>query len=383
MLGWLREAATRHSVTLLSFTTEPIDSAARSVLTDLCERVVTVERPSLGPISTAVRAAWTGAPHNLVPFDSGEMRSRVAEWARPELTDVVQIELLHMARYGDVLPADLPRVLRTHNVESSILSGFAKLQRNPALAAYARLQAQRLHRYEAGILPSFDRCLAISDLDAASLRAMAPEAKVEAIPVGIDAKHFRPGVLAVETDPWRIATMGDYAWAPTRDGLRFLIEDILPRIRADLPGVRLSVIGRDPPELGAGAACSGIDVLGRVPDVRPEILRAAVFVAPTRMGSGIRVKTLEALALGRPVVSTSLGSSGIDVRSGEHLLVADDAAAIAAHVGDLLRDPERAARLGAAASARIRERYAWSAVLDRFDDVYARALAERRSERRR
>jgi glycosyltransferase involved in cell wall biosynthesis len=383
MYGWLREAARRHSITLLSFTTDPPDSEALCTLADLCERVVTVERASPSPVVTALRAAWTGAPHNLVPFESREMWKRVAECARPELTDLVQIEFVHMARYGKGLPSELPRVLRTHNVESSILDGYAMLHRNPVLAAYARFQARRLHRYEAAILAGFDRCVAISELDAASLREMAPHAKVEAIPVGIDTDRFRPDALEVRTDPRRIATTGDYAWAPTRDGLRFLIDDILPRIRIGIPSVRLSVIGRDPPELGSDAAQSGLDVVGRVPDVRPEILRAAVFVSPTRIGSGIRVKTLEALALGRAVVATSLGCAGIDVRAGEHLLVADDPDAIAGHVVGLLRDPDRAARLGAAAAARIRERYGWSALVDRFDDVYARALAERRSETRR
>jgi glycosyltransferase involved in cell wall biosynthesis len=146
-----------------------------------------------------------------------------------------------------------------------------------------------------------------------------------------------------------------------------------------VPGARLSVIGREPPDLGADAVQQGIDVLGRVPDVRPEVLRASVFVAPTRIGSGIRVKTIEALALGRAVVATPLGCAGIDVRAGEHLLVAEDPEAIADAIVALLRDPVGAQRLGAAAAARMAELYAWPILADRFDATYRAVVDGRRA----
>src|SRR5690606_10867384 len=143
------------------------------------------------------------------------------------------------------------------------------------------------------------------------------------------------------------------------------------------PDARLSVIGRGAPRLGAADAARGIDVLGRVPDVRAEVLRAGIFDVPTRIGSGIRVKTLEALALGRAVVSTRVGCEGIEVEPGVDLLVADAPDEIADAVVGLLDDPERARRLGAAAAARIRERYSWDRIADRFDAAYADVVTRR------
>jgi glycosyltransferase involved in cell wall biosynthesis len=378
MYEWLRQIGRRHRVTLLSFVSDPAVTEAPAALREHCERVVLVPRSSTGPLAAGLRAAWLRVPHTLAPFVSKEMSARVIELASRDGQDLVQVEFVHMARYAVDLPADLPRVFRPHNVESEILEGYASHHRNPLLASYAALQASWLRRYEAAACARFDRCLAVTEADAAKFREWSPGARIETIPVGVDTDLFRPDALAVPAEPGRIATTGDYAWPPTADGLRFLVHDVFPRVRAVVRDARLSVIGRDPPDLGGGGSPDGVDVLGRVPDVRPEILRSALFVAPTRIGSGVRVKTLEALALGRPVVATSVGCSGIDVRPGEHLLVADDPDALAGHIVALLRDPERAARLGAAAAARVAERHAWSALAARFESVYAAVLAERR-----
>jgi glycosyltransferase involved in cell wall biosynthesis len=379
MYEWLRHVGSRHAVTVLSFAAGDGVAEATRALSGLCERLVVVPRIVPSPWRVGLRAAWTGEPHNLVPFLSEEMRRKVVELASPRDVDLVQIELAHMARYVADLPPRLPRILRPHNVESEILERYAARSRNPLLAAYVSLQARRLRRFEASVCARFDRCIAVTEGDAGRLREMAPQAVVEVIPIGVDTAVFRPDALAVAVEPGRIATTGDYAWPPTADGLRFLAHEVLPRVRAAVPGARLSVIGREPPDLGADAVQQGIDVLGRVPDVRPEVLRASVFVAPTRIGSGIRVKTIEALALGRAVVATPLGCAGIDVRAGEHLLVAEDPEAIADAIVALLRDPVGAQRLGAAAAARMAELYAWPILADRFDATYRAVVDGRRA----
>lgn len=380
---WLRWIGRRHAITLLSFVNEPPAAADLASLEQICEQVISVERRAERPLLTAVRAAESGLPHNLVPFVSAEMARRVAELADPRRIDLVQVELVHMARYEAVLPASLPRVLRAHNVESAILERYAARRRNPLVAAYVGWHARRLRRYESTVAGRFDRCIAVTEVDAARLRHLAPDARIECIPVGIDGEAFRPQAIAIAPEPHRVVTTGDYSWEPTADGLCFLVREVWPKVRAAVPDARLSVVGRCPPDLGGDLEKRGIDVLGRVPDVRPEILRAAVFVVPTRIGSGIRVKALEALALGRAVVSTRIGCEGIEVESGVHLQLADAPAEIAARVVALLRDPEAARRLGRAGATRIAERYAWDRLADRFDAVYEQVLAERRADPRR
>ena len=376
---WLRWIGRRHEVTLLSFALEPPAAEARVALEGICARVEVVARRLRSPLSAALGSLRSGEPHTLVPFVSAEMGRRVAELADPGRIDLVQVEMVHMARYEAALPVGLPRILRTHNVESAILERYAAHRRNPLVAAYAALQSRRLRRYEADACARFDRCLAVTEVDTARLRSLSPAARIDCIPVGVDDDAFRPDAFPVVAEPTRVVTTGDYSWAPTADGLRFLVHEVWPRVRAALPQARLSVVGRDAPDLGADPRGRGIDVLGRVPDVRPEILRANVFVVPTRIGSGIRVKAIEALALGRAVVSTRIGCEGIEVEPGEHLLVADAPAEIAAQVVALLRDPAHAAALGAAGAARVVERYAWSRLADRFDAVYAEVVASRRA----
>jgi glycosyltransferase involved in cell wall biosynthesis len=200
---------------------------------------------------------------------------------------------------------------------------------------------------------------------------MAPEASIEMIPSGVDTEWFDPHVLESSPEPLRLVTTGDYGWPPTADGLKYLVNDIYPKIRQEIPDAKLSIVGNHPPESVTGMSNgNGIEVLGRVEDVRPEILRSSVFVVPTRIGSGIRLKILEAMALRRPVVSTSVGCEGIEAIPEKDILVADDPDTFAASVVRLLRDQTGATDMVDSAEALIHRRYAWSTLATEFDRLY-------------
>ncbi|MBI4551298.1 MAG: glycosyltransferase [Candidatus Latescibacteria bacterium] len=257
---------------------------------------------------------------------------------------------------------------------------FAERAASRFVKGYATLQARRLHRYEAGMCARFARCLVVTEVDGRALRQMAPDARIEVIPSGVDTEWFDPALVpsSGSPEPHRLVTTGDYSWPPTADGLEDFVFRVYPLIRRAVPDVTLSVVGHRPPaSVVRTAAQTGITVLGRVEDVRPAVLSGAVFVVPTRIGSGIRLKILEAMALRRPVVSTSVGCEGIEATPGEHLLVADDPEGFVGHVVQLLGDPALGQRLAAAAARLIERRYAWTAIADRLNEVYRTVVSER------
>ena len=373
----LKYLSRRHSITLLSFVTGETGHYV-SNLEPYCDRIVTVRHPTGSSIPGMLKNVVSPRPYTIDKFAAAEMAKQVRQCTEAGQVDLVHIDHLHMAQYVHALPPGLPVILREHNVESVIMRRFAAQASNPFVKAYTSLQAHRLHRYEAGICPRFDRCVTVTGVDGRTLQQMAPGARVEVIPSGVDTEQFYPAVFPVEPETYRLVTTGDYSWAPTAAGLEYFVREVYPHIRLVIPEMRLSVVGRQPPASVARMTQeNGIDILGRVDDVRPEILRGSVFVVPTRIGSGIRLKILEAMALHRPVVSTSIGCEGIEALPDEHILVADEPRAFAASVVRLLRDREQANRLATAAARLIEQRYAWPSIESQFDDLYRTVRDER------
>lgn len=375
MFNILRYLSRRHTMTLLSFVTEETEHHV-DALKGFCERIIPVRHRADASRFAMLANIASSRPYTIHKFASSEMADQVRHETASGQIDLVHMDHLHMAQYVHAVPLDMPVVLREHNVESVIMRRFAAQSSNPFVKTYAALQARRLHAYEAKICPRFARCVAVTPVDGRTLAQMAPEAHIEVLPDGVDTEWFDPSALSLEPETTRLVTTGDYGWRPTADGLEYFVREIYPHIRRELPDVKLSVVGRRPPDVVARMG-DGVEVLGRVEDVRPEILRGAVFIVPTRIGSGIRLKILEAMALRRPVVSTSIGCEGIEAIPEEHILVADDPRAFAAHVVRLVRDPALAGRLTDAAARLIRERYAWSSITEQLSALYQTIRDER------
>jgi glycosyltransferase involved in cell wall biosynthesis len=183
----------------------------------------------------------------------------------------------------------------------------------------------------------------------------------------VDTDYFRPSG-AVAQEPSDLVFTGSMDWMPNEDGILWFVDEILPRIHERRPEATLTVVGRNPPP--RIAALAGRDprlrVTGTVPDVRPYLERASVFVVPLRVGGGTRLKVYEALAMERALVSTTIGAEGLPVTDGRHLLLADEPAAFARAVLGLLDDPARCRVLGADGAAFVRQHFGWDRVADEF-----------------
>jgi glycosyltransferase involved in cell wall biosynthesis len=189
----------------------------------------------------------------------------------------------------------------------------------------------------------------------------------------VDTTYFAPAVPTTPVKPAHLVFTGSMDWLPNEDGMLFFVREILPLIRQAEPGTTLSIIGRAPtPAIKRLAEDAGIEVTGRVDDVRPHIAAGSVYVVPLRIGGGTRLKIFEAMAMAKAVVSTTVGAEGLPVTTGENVVIADEPAAFARAVVNLIRDPEQRRRLELEARRVVVERYDWSAVAGDFEEALGR-----------
>ncbi len=290
--------------------------------------------------------------------------------------DLLQYEFAELA--ACLVPSPCPLVLTMHQL------GFAdEAAEWRALGRQVRRGAVLLHRYlreldfELRAATAVDHVITMSREDARRLLRFLPDLDVSVSPIGVDVARMRPGAVA-PASPTDLLFVGNFVHPPNRDAVVHLRDAILPHLGT---GVRVRIVGHGSRE--AIGDPRGLEVLGGVPDLRPHLEAARVVVAPVRFGTGMRGKVLDALALGRPVVATSLGIEGLGAVGGEHLLIADDPLAFAAACRRLLADAQLAARLGAAGRQLVLDRFDWDRIAEAHERRYDTLLASPRRVRRR
>ena len=273
----------------------------------------------------------------------------------------------------------VPVLLFEHNVEHMIWRRVAALERRPWRRALLAFEAWKVRRAERRACVAADLVVAVSEDDRRQLRALAPRSRCVAIPTGVDPGYFRP--LGGREVPDRLVFTGSMDWFPNEDAIQFFIDAILPRVQRDVPGVTLSVVGRNPSAaLRAAAERAGAIVTGTVDDVRPFVDEAALYIVPLRAGGGTRLKIFEALAMGKAVVSTTVGAEGLAVTPGRDIAIANHPDEFARTVIELLRNPARRGALGRAGRLLVQRRYSWEQVSLEFDR-YCESAARIRHER--
>lgn len=306
-------------------------------------------------------------PGPLDPREARALLAAVHAAVAERPVDVVHTRGLPMAATTAAVRGPFGTLLEL--IDSSALA----TRRDPVRTLRGRLRHRLFRSMERRAVPAFDLTTVVSPVDAAYLRRLVPGARIEVVPNGVDAERFRPG--GRPTREATIVVTGAMSYRVNVDAARWLATGVLPLVRARAPEATLRVVGRDPtPEAAALGERPGVVVTGSVDDIVEELDRAAVVAVPMVSGSGIKNKLLEALAVGRPVVTTSLGAEGVDLVPGRDALVADGPVAFADAVVRLLADPEEAARLGAAGRRLVTERYTWAAAARRYEEMY-RALA--------
>jgi polysaccharide biosynthesis protein PslH len=364
-----------HHLALVAPVVGSADEARHSVA-ELFDEVVLVPRaarPSaiLGALEPALARRGLRIQGRVDSAAAARMRHEIRGLLRTRTVDVVHVRQLPEAGFA----ADLgPSPALLELVDSEALAA-ARAAGGGVRRALRRFAAREVERR--AIRP-FRVVTVVAEADAAALRGLgSARGEVVVVPNGVDAEVFRPSP-DLRVDPDAIAFSGAMSFPPNVDAVTWFARAVLPRIRAARPAATFTIVGRDPaPAVRELAALPGVIVTGTVDDVRPYLGGSAVVVAPMRSGSGIKNKVLEALAMSRPVVATSVAVEGLATVAGRDLVVADGAAGVAEAVTGLLADPGRAEELGRNGRRLVEGTYTWDACAERYRAIYAELAAGR------
>jgi len=375
-----RRLAERHEVTLLSYATTEEAAAGDGLAGPV--RVVTVARDGASVRDKRVAQALSLAsprPFSCRSVDSPAMQRAIDELCSRERFDVIQLETSLLCTFR--FPSAARLVLDEHNIEYEVLRRTADGERSVTRRLFNRLEATRYRRFEQRCWSRVDACMVTSDRELPIVHRYAGQIPVGVVPNGVDIEHFKPG--AGDSRARTVVFNGILTYRPNVDAAEHLVDEIWPLVLRRHPDARLTLVGRASEEDRRRLTRPGVEVTGEVPDVRPYLREAAVVVVPVRIGGGTRLKVVEGLALGKAMVSTSLGCEGIDVRDGEHLLIADGAERFASEVIGLFDDPAKGEELGRAGRALVERAYSWDLIGRRMETVYAEMLLRTPRERPR
>ena len=371
----LKQIALKNDVTLLALETQPTDKNSIANVEQLGVKVHFVEYAStLPPLSakTFFSALFKRQPITVARYDVSVYREKFRELLTAETFDIVHYEMFHTAQFHT--ETDLPGVLSLQNVDSAI---WQRLQRETESLFYRCAywsQKRAFQRYERVLSPKFDVVTCTSEVDAAVFEGYCAEGTVNVIPNGVDVTHFTPDHAS--EDAAHLIYIGSMDWYPNEDAARFFAEEILPQIQKDVPDAKFTIVGGNPSErVQRLTDMEGVVVTGRVPEIKPYFAEATVFVVPLRIGSGTRLKILEALAMGKAVVSTHVGAEGLALRDGEEILIADEPEIFADAVTRLLTDRELRQKIGANGRVRVEHDYDWHSIAEKLHTVYASLLS--------
>ena len=365
----LRQLSSRHRITLAA----QVPAGSRPL--PLPVTVVSVKPRSEGRLKyLQIFNIFRLIPYHQQRYLTKALIDTVQDLCRKTEYDQVIVDSLYLASLVRWLPGRRI-VVNEQNYEPQVMKDHYRSARNPFKAAYfywQYLKVDRLMRWAAARPDLSFFCVSRPDAD--QVLRLNPRADVFLAPNGVDTEKYG---YAKPPQNETISFLGSLAWAPNVDGIKWFLHDIWPGLKAGRPGATFKVIGQDPNQVSRQYEMADVQFTGRVDEVAPHVLSSAVFVVPLRFGGGTKLKLLEAMALGRPVVTTSKGAEGIEgIENGVNAIIADDAVQFAAGINELLNDREKAVRLGLAGRRLVEQRYDWTRIGQSMDDCLAGLVAK-------
>jgi glycosyltransferase involved in cell wall biosynthesis len=306
------------------------------------------------------------APYAVSRFGSGKVQQRLKRCLTEQRPDVVVCDFLDAA-VNFPEQVTIPAVLFQHNVESEIWRRHATNGSGPARKLIYGLEFSKMLRYEQKMVQRFDHVIAVSEHDKKLMKAWVDPARITVVPTGVDTGQFCPGPQPEQEKPL-VVFVGAMDWEPNIDAAKYFCAEIWPLVLAKVPDAKFRIVGRNPDRRVQALAGNTVEVTGRVLSVVEHLRAAAVVVVPLRVGGGTRLKIYEAMAVGKAVVSTSVGAEGLDVHHGRDMILADSPVEFAESVITLLRDPDLRSRQGRAA-AEVAANYGWPRIARKFGEV--------------
>ncbi len=370
----LKQIAQKNKVTLLALETQSTDADGVAELQQLGIQVHLVRNAQTLPrvsFDTLIKAFFRRQPITVARYDVPTYRQKIRELIAVQTFDLVHYEMFHTAQF--YTETNLPGVLSQQNVDSAIWRRLCSETTNPFYKFTYWTQQLAFQRYERVLSPKFNAVTCTSDIDAAVFQQHCTTDAIEIIPNGVDITHYLPDFTSEA--PAHLIYIGSMDWYPNEDAVAFFTDEVFPLIQEKVSNVTFSIVGGNPSaRVRKLAEKEGIVVTGRVPEIKPYFAEATVFVVPLRIGSGTRLKILEALAMGKAIVSTTVGAEGLDLRNREEIFIADEPTAFADAVTRLLMDSELRRRIGENGRARVEQDYDWQRIGEKLHGVYAKIL---------
>ncbi len=369
--------AHRHDLTYLAFGRRESDGFAELSEQRMNPIPVEVELPAKSGIGFYFRLAkniFSPYPYSVDNHFRPEFKRAIQELLQKENYDLVLCEWTPYARY--VLDrTDIRRIVASHNIEAQIWVRYASAQSSRFRRAYLASQAVKMERFERKVFGAVEAATAVSESDAETIRGYNHRLPVEVIDNGVDLDYFRSDDDSGGLNASGLVFTGSMDWRPNQDAAIFFVRRVLPLLREQYSGISFTIVGRNPSvSVRDLEKVEGVTVTGTVDDVRPYINKASIYVVPLRVGGGSRLKILEALAMRKPVISTTVGAEGLDLRVNEHLLIADEPEDWVEAVGAVLSDREKAKTMGQAGRRLVEQRYGWPALVNKLDRFLHRSV---------
>lgn len=389
VFNFIKALSRQHHITLMSLSDAPVSDEQRDGLRRYVRHLEIIELPRPRSYLNCLRGLLSTKPLQVYYYQSTELRRRLREIAASGKFDLIYVHMIRMAEYIDELNGE-PKILDLTDAMSLSYERICHIHRDHRLKVFhlaQKIESMRLRRYEATAVGKFDRNLIISQSDKAFLAQFADVSNMKIIGPGVNVEYFSFHEDAY--DAQQIVFLGTMSFLPNIDAATYFYKKMWPLVKQRLPMMKLVIVGAHPaPEILALQKNPDVKVTGYVSDVRPYLRRSAVSICPMRVGAGAKNKVLEAMSIGTPVVSTSLGTEGIEAQPGHHMLVADTPKEFARHVCDIAQDAELRTRLARQARRLIEQKYDWNLVvqplermIESFEPPRARFSILKRAER--
>jgi glycosyltransferase involved in cell wall biosynthesis len=379
----LKETAANHEIHMLTFhqavhlkdggTLEERIKAIAGFCNHLEVFDIPTDRNRLSWYTLLLLNVFAPTPYSVWRFWSRPMVNAIRRQLREHSFDLIQIDTIALAAFARLAPS-LPKLLVHQNIESELLYRRSRYVRNPPAKAYLALQAWKLRRFERKASRMVDHHTTVSGQDRETLLRISPGSKVTVVPNGVDPGYFKATTDTVE--PNSLIYVGGMTWFPNYDAILYFIDLVWPLIKKDVPEAKLTHIARQISNEFTRMAENdpALRFLGFVDDIRPAMSRSAVYIVPLRIGGGTRLKILDAMSMGKAIVSTSIGCEGIDVTDGHDILIADTPAEFAAKTVELMRNPQLRDTLSKNARETVTKKYAWNVIAPELEEAYRRTV---------
>jgi glycosyltransferase involved in cell wall biosynthesis len=301
-------------------------------------------------------------------YRTKDMYAQIKLLMRQEKIDLVHVDMLPLMNYYELIK-DKPVVLVDHNVESLLLKRQVEHSANLFMKIFFWLQYLKLYKFEKEQISRAKCCVAVSEQDKNELKKMNPAAIVKVVPNGTDINYFRPDYPKNELN--QLIFVGGLNWLPNLDGVTYFLEEIYPEVKKQTGEVDLIVVGK----VKEGFKYKDmVKQVGYVPDIRPFVNNAKVFIVPLRIGGGTRLKILDAMAMGKAIVSTSIGCEGLEATDGKQIIIKDNPCDFANAVVDLLSSSQKRMSLGENARRFVEDKYRWELIGEKMNRIYSETV---------